>query len=155
MNAKQYLLQSVKIRESLFYIRERIEKLESDLGYHPLQLDDTGASHLNVREDKLSEKLAEVADLESEWQEKRIELERKNEEIRELIETLDNPTYRAVMSYRYIHENKQFPTRLNSWVAVAFKVGLSNEDTARIAHNRALKVLEKNISSVRKCSVSS
>ena len=45
-----------------------------------------------MREDKLSEKLAEVADLESEWREKRIELERKNEEIRELIETLDNPT---------------------------------------------------------------
>ncbi len=39
MTAKDYLLQSVRIREKLFYYQERIEKLETDLGYHPLQLD--------------------------------------------------------------------------------------------------------------------
>lgn len=143
MNAKQYLLQSVKIRESLFYIRERIEKLESDLGYHPLQLDDTGASHLNVREDKLSEKLAEVADLESEWQEKRIELERKNNEIREKVEKVNNPEYIAVLSARYLTENKRCPFRLNSWVAVAFSLGMTSEEAVKQKHKRAMRSLEK------------
>ena len=142
MGAKEFLLQSVRIREKLFYYKERIEKLETDLGYHPLQLDDSGASKASVT-DKVGDKLAEIADLEKEMVEKRIELEKKNEEIRSLIETLDNPTYRAVLSYRYIHENPRFPTRLNSWVTVAFKVGLANEDTARISHNRALKILNK------------
>ena len=142
MGAKEFLLQSVRIREKLFYYKERIEKLETDLGYHPLQLDDSGASKASVT-DKVGDKLAEIADLEKEMVEKRIELEKKNEEIRSLIETLDNPTYRAVLSYRYIHENPRFPTRLNSWVTVAFKVGLSNEDTARISHNRALRILNK------------
>lgn len=142
MGAKEFLLQSVRIREKLFYYKERIEKLETDLGYHPLQLDDSGASKASVT-DKAGDKLAEIADLEKEMVEKRIELEKKNEEIRSLIETLDNPTYRAVLSYRYIHENPRFPTRLNSWVTVAFKVGLANEDTARISHNRALRILNK------------
>lgn len=142
MGAKEFLLQSVRIREKLFYYKERIEKLETDLGYHPLQLDDSGASKASVT-DKVGDKLAEIADLEKEMVEKRIELEKKNEEIRNLIETLDNPTYRAVLSYRYIHENPRFPTRLNSWVTVAFKVGLANEDTARISHNRALRILNK------------
>lgn len=136
-------MQSVRIRESLHYISERIEKLKTDLEYHPKALDDSGASHLNFREDKFSEKMAQIADLETEWEQKRIELEKKNEEIRSFIERLDNPTYRAVLSYRYIHENKRFPTRLNSWVTVAFKVGLANEDTARMNHNRAIKILNK------------
>ena len=144
MGAKEFLLQSVRIREKLFYYKERIEKLETDLGYHPLQLDDSGASKASVT-DKVGDKLAEIADLEKEMVEKRIELEKKNEEIRSLIETLDNPTYRAVLSYRYIHENPRFPTRLNSWVTVAFKVGLANEDTARISHNRALRILNKKL----------
>ena len=143
MNAKQYLLQSVKIRESLFYIRERIEKLESDLGYHPIQLDDTGASHLNVREDKLSEKLAEVADLESEWKAKRIELERKNNEIREKVEKVNNPEYIAVLSARYLTENKRCPFRLNSWVAVAFSLGMTSEEAVKQKHKRAMRSLEK------------
>lgn len=142
MNAKDYLLQSVRIREKIFYYRERIEKLETDLGYHPLQLDDSGASKASVT-DKVGDKLAEIADLESEMLSKQVELEKKNEELRAFIETLDNPTYRAVLSYRYIHENHRFPTRLNSWVTVAFKVGLNNEDTARISHNRALRILNK------------
>lgn len=145
MNAKQYLLQSIRIRESLFYIKQRIEKLETDLGYHPKQLDDSGASKASGANDKVGDTLAEIADLEDEWLAKRMELEKKNEEIRTFIETLDNPTYRAVLSYRYIHENPRFPTRLNSWVTVAFKVGLANEDTARITHNRALRILEKNM----------
>ena len=143
MNAREYLMQSIRIRESLHYLDERIEKLETDLQYHPKELDDTGASHLNYREDKFAEKMAEIADLKTEYEQRRIDLEKKNAEIREFIERLDNPTYRSVLSYRYIHENKRFPTRLNSWVTVAFKVGLANEDTARISHNRALKILNK------------
>ncbi len=143
MNAREYLMQSLRIRESLQYINERIEKLKTDLEYHPKELDDSGASHLNYREDKFAEKMAEIADLETEFEQKKIDLENKNGEIREFIERLDNPTYRAVLSYRYIHENKRFPTRLNSWVTVAFKVGLTNEDTARITHNRAIKILDR------------
>lgn len=148
MTAKQFLLQSVRIREKMFYIQERIEKLEADLGYHPLQLDDSGASKASVT-DKVGDKLAEIADLSNKYIETRLELEKKNEEIRSLIESLDNPTYRSVMSFRYISENNRFPTRLNSWVTVAFKVGLPNEDTARMTHNRALKILEKNFKCVR------
>ena len=61
MNARTFLLQSLVIRESLQYISERIEKLEADLGYHPLQLDDSGASKASV-DDKVGDKLAEIAD---------------------------------------------------------------------------------------------
>lgn len=145
MGAKEFLLQSVRIREKLFYYKERIEKLETDLGYHPLQLDDSGASKASVT-DKVGDKLAEIADLEKEMVEKRIELEKKNEEIRTTVETLHNPEYIAVLSARYLTENKRCPFRLNSWVAVAFKLGMTSEEAVKQKHKRALRALEKIIS---------
>lgn len=145
MGAKEFLLQSVRIREKLFYYKERIEKLETDLGYHPLQLDDSGASKASVT-DKVGDKLAEIADLEKEMVEKRIELEKKNEEIRTTVETLHNPEYIAILSARYLTENKRCPFRLNSWVAVAFKLGMTSEEAVKQKHKRALRALEKIIS---------
>ena len=143
---KDYLMQSVKIRQKITYLKERAEKLESDLGYHPIQLDDSGASHLNYREDKLCENASEIADLETEWQSARIELEKKNNEIRAFIETLDNAEYIEVLTQRYIVENKRYPARLNSWVAIAFKLGLTSEEAVKQKHKRAIRMLEKNLS---------
>lgn len=143
MNAKTYLLQSLRIREKLRYIRERIMKLEADLGYHPIQLDDSGASKGTVT-DKTTEKLAEIVDLEAEWERKRFELEKKNDEIRATIESLSNPEYVAVLTERYITENKKYPCRLNPWVAVAFKLGMTSEEAVKQKHKRAIRELEKN-----------
>ena len=143
MQVKEYLLQSVEIRQKLSYIKDRAEKLEADLGYHPIQIDDTGASHLNYREDKLCEKASEIADLEAEWQAVRIKREQKNNEIRAFIETLDNAEYIEVLTQRYIVENKRYPARLNSWVAIAFKLGMTSEEAVKQKHKRALKNLEK------------
>lgn len=144
MTAKQYLMQSVLIREKMTYISERIDKLHADLGYHPQQLDNSGASHLNYREDQMLKFAAELDELEHEWEVKRVELEKKNNEIREFIETLDNPEYVAVLTQRYITENKRYPARLNTWVAIAFKLGLTSEEAVKQKHKRALLKLEKN-----------
>jgi chromosome segregation ATPase len=146
MNARDYLMQSLRIRESLHYINERIEKLKTDLEYHPKELDDSGASHLNYREDKFSEKMAEIADLEAEWEQKRIDLEKKNAEIRETVESLQNAEYVAVLTARYLTENRRTPCRLNSWVAVAFKLGMTSEEAVKQKHKRALRALQKIIS---------
>lgn len=146
MNARDYLMQSLRIRESLHYINERIEKLKTDLEYHPKELDDSGASHLNYREDKFAEKMAEIADLQTEWEQKRIDLERKNAEIRETVESLSNAEYVAVLTARYLTENKRTPCRLNSWVAVAFKLGMTSEEAVKQKHKRALRALQKIIS---------
>ncbi len=146
MNARDYLMQSLRIRESLHYINERIEKLKTDLEYHPKELDDSGASHLNYREDKFAEKMAEIADLQTEWEQKRIDLERKNAEIRETVESLPNAEYVAVLTARYLTENKRTPCRLNSWVAVAFKLGMTSEEAVKQKHKRALRALQKIIS---------
>lgn len=143
MNAREYLMESVKIRRNLSFLQERIEKLKTDLEYHPKPLDDSGASHLNYREDKFSEKMAEIADIETEWMEKRVELERKNNEIVAFINRLDNAEYIAVLTQRYITENKRNPARLNSWVAIAFKLGLTSEEAVKQKHKRAIRSLEK------------
>ena len=143
MTAKQYLLQSIKIRERMAFIRERIEKIESDLGYHPIQLDDSGASHLNYREDKMSEKMAELADLDTEYKAELVNLEKKNEEIRATVEKIENPEYRAVLTARYLTENKRYPCRLNAWVSIAFSLGLTSEEAVKQKHKRAVKILEK------------
>ena len=147
MNAREYLMQSVKIRENLLYLRERIEKLEADLGYHPLQLDDSGASKASGDNDKVGEKLAEIADLEIEWNKKRIALEKKNDEIRATVETLQNPEYIAVLTARYLTENRRQPCRLNTWVAIAFKLGMTSEEAGKQKHQRALRALQRKISS--------
>ena len=146
MNARDYLMQSLRIRENLRYIAERIEKLKTDLEYHPLQLDDSGASHLNCREDKFAEKMAEIADLQTEWEQKRLDLEKKNDEIRGKVEELKNPEYVAVLTARYLTENRRTPCRLNSWVAVAFKLGMTSEEAVKQKHKRALRAFEKIIS---------
>ena len=142
MNARNYLLQSLRIREKLRYIRERIEKLESDLGYHPLQLDDSGASK-GTMTDKTTDKLAEIVDLEGEWERTRFSLERQNNEIRQTVELLSNPEYIAVLTERYIAENKKNPCRLNTWVSIAFKLGMTSEEAVKQKHKRALREFEK------------
>lgn len=146
MTTREYLMQSVKIRQTLSYLQDRAEKLRTDLEYHPVQLDDSGASHLNYREDKFSEKMAEIADIETEWMERRAELEQKNNEIKAFIDRLDNSEYIAVLTQRYITENKRYPARLNSWVAIAFKLGMTSEEAVKQKHKRAIRSLEKYLS---------
>ena len=146
MTTREYLMQSVKIRQTLSYLQDRAEKLKTDLEYHPVQLDDSGASHLNYREDKFSEKMAEIADIETEWMERRAELEQKNNEIKAFIDRLDNAEYIAVLTQRYITENKRYPARLNSWVAIAFKLGMTSEEAVKQKHKRAIRSLEKFLS---------
>ena len=146
MTVREYLMQSLKIRGSLSEIEYRIEKLKTDLEYHPVQLDDSGASHLNYREDKFSEKMAEIADIETEWMNKRAELEKQNDEIIAFIDQLDNAEYISVLKQRYIVENKRNPARLNSWVAIAFKLGMTSEEAVKQKHKRAIRSLEKKYS---------
>lgn len=143
MRAKEFLIQSLRIRESLRYIGERIEKLKNDLECRPMQLDDSGASRTNCRQDKLAEKMAEIADLQTEWEQKRLDLEKKNDEIRGKVEEIKNPEYIAVLTARYLTENKRNPCRLNSWVAVAFKLGMTSEEAVKQKHKRAMRELEK------------
>ena len=142
MTAKQYLLQSIKIRERALFLRERIEKINAELGPHPLQLDDSGASKATVT-DKVGDKLAELADMQSEYEAELVALERKNDEIRRMVERVENPEYRAVLTARYLTENKRFPCRLNTWVAIAFSLGMTSEEAVKQKHQRAVRVFEK------------
>lgn len=142
MTAKQYLLQSIKIRERALFLRERIEKINAELGPHPLQLDDSGASKAMVT-DKVGNKLAELADMQSEYEAELVALERKNDEIRRMVERVENPEYRAVLTARYLTENKRFPCRLNTWVAIAFSLGMTSEEAVKQKHKRAVRVFEK------------
>lgn len=142
MTAKQYLLQSIKIRERALFLRERIEKINAELGPHPLQLDDSGASKATVT-DKVGDKLAELADMQSEYEAELVALERKNDEIRRMVERVENPEYRAVLTARYLTENKRFPCRLNTWVAIAFSLGMTSEEAVKQKHKRAVRVFEK------------
>lgn len=142
MNVQYYLRQPLIIRERMSFLRERIEKIETDLGYHPLQLDDSGASKASIT-DKVGDKLAELADLETKYKDELVFLEKKNEEIRRTIQLVQNPEYRAVLTARYITENKKYPCRLNTWVAIAFTLGMTSEEAVKQKHKRAVRDLEK------------
>ena len=118
-------------------------KLEADLGYKSKKLDDSGASK-GTMIDTWGENAAELVDLETEWEKDRIRLERKNNEIRQNLELLDKQEHIELLTYRYIHENRRYPARLNSWEAVAFMLGLSMK-SAKVTHTRALKALERKL----------
>lgn len=147
MNGKDYLMQAVKIRRQIYHIRLRCEELRTKLGYHPLQLDDTGASKASVT-DKVGNTLAELCDWDKEYESQVEELHKKLEEISGKVDQMDNPRYSELLAWRYLTENKQNPTKQTSWITIAYKMGLSNERAAITMHGRALKDFEKKFMNV-------
>ena len=100
MNAKEFLEGSRRIRQEIIWINRQIEEIETSLGYHPIELDDSGASKSNYREDKMSESLAKVADLYSDLQRKKADLIIKDEEIHAEINKLEDIREREVLRLR-------------------------------------------------------
>lgn len=147
MNGKDYLMQAVRIRRQIYHIRLRCEELRTKLGYHPLQLDDTGASKASVT-DKVGNTLAELCDWDKEYTIQVEELHKKLEEISGKVDQMENPRYAELLHWRYLTENKQNPTKQTSWITIAYKMGLSNERAAITMHGRALKDFEKKFMNV-------
>ena len=142
MTAKEYLLQAKDIRAQIYHIRLRCEELRAKLGYHPLQLDNTGASKGSPR-DKVGDTLAELCDWDREYEDQVCELKKKLDEISNRINLMPNKRYAELLRWRYLEENKKEPSRLNSWITVAYKLNLANERVAITMHGRALKEFEK------------
>lgn len=142
MTAKDYLLQGLRIRRQIYHIHQRCEELRTKLGYHPLQLDDTGASKASVT-DKVGDTLAELCDWDKEYECQVTELKKKLDEISGKVDQMDNPRYAELLTWRYLTENRQNPTKQTSWITIAYKMGLSNERAAITMHGRALRDFEK------------
>jgi DNA-directed RNA polymerase specialized sigma subunit len=139
MTAKEYLEQVRQIRQEIIRLGEQIETIRTDVGsYHPIQLDDTGASHLNYRTDKLSEKMAAVVDLCSELEDKKADLILQEAFIRKLVSMLSDPREREVLTLRYLTIHPRKPFAPIGWKQIGFRMGYSAEG-ARHLHDRALK----------------
>lgn len=137
MTAKEYLEQSRLIRQEIVWINRQIEEIETSLGYHPLQLDDSGASKASVT-DKVGDKLAKVADLYTDLTQKKGELILKDEEIHQAINLLEDPQERMVLWYRYLERHPHKVTAPLGWRTIGFRMGYTAEG-ARHIHTRALK----------------
>ena len=142
MTAKEYLLQAHDIRSQIYHIWLRCEELRAKLDYHPLQLDDSGASKPSIT-DKVGDTLAELCDWDKEYEGQICELKKKLDEISAQINRMDNKRFAELLRWRYIEENKKEPSKLNSWITVAYKMNLANERVAITMHGRALKEFEK------------
>ena len=142
MNAKEYLEGSRKIRQEIIWINRQIEEIETSLGYHPLQLDDTGGSKSNYQEDKMSEALAKVADLYADLQAKKAELIIKDEEIHKEVDKLDDIREREVLRLRYLERHPRRLIAPLGWRAIGFRLGYTAEG-ARYIHDKAIKKLDK------------
>lgn len=145
MTAKEYLLQAHDIRLQIYHIRLRCEELRAKLGYHPLQLDDSGASKTSVT-DKVGDTLAELCDWDREYEDQIFELKKKLDEISNQINRMGNKRNAELLRWRYLEENRKEPSKLNSWITVAYKMNLANERVAITMHGRALKDFEKILS---------
>ncbi len=142
MNAKEYLEQSRKIRQEIIWINRQIEEIETSLGYHPIQLDDSGASKSNYRSDQLSEALSKVADLYTDLQGKKAELIIKDEEIHREIDKLDDIREREVLRLRYLERH---PRRLSAPLGgrqIGYRMGYTAEGVRKI-HSKAIKNLSE------------
>lgn len=140
MNAKEYLEQSRKIRQEIIWINRQIEEIETSLGYHPLQLDDTGGSKSNYQEDKMSEALAKVADLYADLQAKKAELIIKDEEIHKEVDKLDDIREREVLRLRYLERHPRRLIAPLGWRQIGFRMGYTAEGVRKI-HSKAIKNL--------------
>lgn len=142
MTAKEYLSQASDIRMQIYHIRLRCEELRAKLDYHPLQLDDSGASKASVT-DKVGDALAELCDWDKEYEDQVCELKKVLDEISVKINQMPNKRYAELLRWRYLEENKKEPSRLNPWITVAYKMDLANERVAITLHGRALEEFEK------------
>jgi DNA-directed RNA polymerase specialized sigma subunit len=135
MNAKEYLEQYRSIRLKMVQLNDRILSIETEVAsYHPRQLDDSGASHLNYREDKIIKAMTRIESLE----EKKGRLLLKADEIKENIGKVEDPLESMVLWLRYIepHPNKSYAPL--GWREIGKRINYSQEGAKKI-HTRALK----------------
>ena len=135
MNAKEYLEQYRLIRLRLLQLNDRILTIETEVAsYHPIQLDDSGASHLNYREDKILKAMTKIETLE----ERKAKLLLKADEIKENIGNVDDALECSVLWLRYIEPHPKRPLSPLGWRTIGSRIGYSQEGTKHI-HERALK----------------
>jgi hypothetical protein len=139
MTAKEYLEQARKIRQEIVLLNEQIQTMFSEVAsYHPIQLDDSGASHLNYREDKTAEKVAEILDLTDDMNDRLKELYSKEIEIRHKVLELKEPQEREVLILRYLtpHPKKSFAPL--GWCEIGSRMNYTKQGVIKL-HARALK----------------
>lgn len=142
MNAKEFLEGSRRIRQEIIWINRQIEEIETSLGYHPIELDDSGASKSNYREDKLSESLAKVADLYADLQRKKVELIIMDERIHEEVNKLEDIREREVLRLRYLERHPRRIIAPLGWRQIGFRMGYTAEGVRKI-HAKAIKNLNE------------
>ena len=140
MNAKDFLEGSRRIRQEIIWINRQIEEIETSLGYHPIQLDDSGASKSNYREDKMSESLSKVADLYADLQRKKADLIIMDERIHEEVNKLEDIREREVLRLRYLERHPRRLIAPLGWRAIGFRLGYTAEGARKI-HAKAIKNL--------------
>ena len=140
MNAKEFLEGSRKIRQEIIWINRQIEEIETSLGYHPIQLDDSGASKTNYRGDQMSEALSKVADLYTDLQGKKAELIIKDEEIHKKVDQLDDIREREVLRLRYLERHPRKIIAPLGWRQIGYRMGYTAEGVRKI-HSKAIKNL--------------
>lgn len=138
MNAKRYLEGYRQIKQEITWINNQIEKIKSELDYHPIQLDNSGASHLNYREDKMASKMAEVVDLYKELEQRRLDLTLREGKIYKMVRQIDDVKERKVLVLRYLTEHPRKKFAPLSWREIGFRMGYTAEGVRHI-HDRALK----------------
>lgn len=142
MNAKEFLEGSRRIRQEIIWINRQIEEIETSLGYHPIELDDSGASKSNYREDKMSESLAKVADLYADLQRKKAELIIMDERIHEEVNKLADIREREVLRLRYLERHPRRLIAPLGWRQIGFRMGYTAEGVRKI-HAKAIKNLNE------------
>lgn len=142
MTAKEFLEGSRKIRQEIIWINRQIEEIETSLGYHPIQLDDSGASKSKYRSDQMSEALSKVADLYTDLQGKKAELIIKDEEIHKKVDQLDDIREREVLRLRYLERHPRRIIAPLGWRQIGFRMGYTAEGVRKI-HAKAIKNLNE------------
>lgn len=142
MTAKRYLEQVRRIRQEITHLNEQIETIRTDMSsYHPIQLDDSGASHLNYRTDRMPDKIAKVMELERDLEERKAVLILREAEIRRMVSLIEDPREKEVLTLRYLTIHPRRPLNPIGWEQIGFRMGYSAEGVRHV-HDRALRSFE-------------
>lgn len=141
MNAKEYLEQYRRIKQEIVWRTEQIEKIRTDVSsYHPIQLDDSGASHLNYREDKTLEKVTKIIGLTNELEQRICDLHEKESEIRNTVLQLKDVQEREVLMLRYLTPHPRRAYAPLGWKEISSRMKYTKQGILKL-HSRALKHL--------------
>lgn len=146
INPKAYLLQYARTMERIRELQEDIEHIESVATSMQLNMD--GMPHVRNASDKVGAVSVRAADMQSEMRRQLVAALDLREEVRQVVDQVDDATCARLLSMRYIELDPN--GRQATWQVIAEDMGYAEEWVRGGLHSRALEKVSVIINNLQK-----